>query len=57
MSAGPLLQNDAAVLGLLAATLGAVFCVGPVGAAAVNQVAGLPGPSRVTIKGLAVGHP
>jgi hypothetical protein len=38
-------------------TLGAVFCVGPTGAGAVNNVAGLPGPARVTIKGTAVGHP
>jgi hypothetical protein len=38
-------------------TLGSVFCVGPTGAAAVNNVAGLPGPGRVTIKGQAVGTP
>jgi hypothetical protein len=38
-------------------TLGAVFCVGPVGAASINNVAGLPGPGRVTIKGTAVGAP
>ncbi|MCC6767165.1 MAG: hypothetical protein IT293_21140 [Deltaproteobacteria bacterium] len=38
-------------------TLGAVFCVGPTGAAAVNNVAGLPGPGRVTIKGTAKGLP
>jgi len=38
-------------------TLGAVFCVGPTGAPAVNNVAGLPGPARVTIKGTAVGLP
>jgi hypothetical protein len=38
-------------------TLGAVFCIGPTGASAVNNVAGLPGPGRVTIKGQAIGHP
>jgi hypothetical protein len=45
-------MNDIAV-----PTLGAVFCVAPTGAAAVNNVAGLPGPARVTIKGTAVGLP
>ena len=38
-------------------TLGAVFCVGPTGSASVNNVAGLPGPGRVTIKGTALGLP
>lgn len=38
-------------------TLGAVFCVGPTGSASINNVAGLPGPARVTIKGTAVGLP
>ncbi len=38
-------------------TLGAVFCVGPTSAPAVNNVAGLPGPGRVTIKGTARGLP
>jgi hypothetical protein len=38
-------------------TLGAVFCVAPTGCTAVNNVAGLPGPGRVTIKGTAVGKP
>jgi hypothetical protein len=38
-------------------TLGAVFCVGPTGAPAVNNVAGLPGPGRVTIRGTALGLP
>jgi len=38
-------------------TLGAVFCVGPTGAGAVNNVAGLPGPGRVTIRGTALGLP
>jgi hypothetical protein len=37
--------------------LGSVFCVGPTGAPAVNNVAGLPGPGRVTLTGTAVGHP
>jgi hypothetical protein len=45
-------MNDTAV-----PTLGAVFCVGPTGAAAVNNVAGLPGPGRVTIRGTATGLP
>ncbi len=38
-------------------TLGAVFCVGPTGLSSVNNVAGLPGPGRVTIRGTAVGLP
>ena len=38
-------------------TLGAVFCVGPTSASAINNVAGLPGPSRITIKGTAAGLP
>jgi hypothetical protein len=38
-------------------TLGAVFCVGPTGSSSINNVAGLPGPSRITIKGTAVAHP
>jgi hypothetical protein len=38
-------------------TLGAVFCVGPTGAPAVNNVAGLPGPGRVTLAGTATGRP
>jgi hypothetical protein len=38
-------------------TLGAVFCVGPTGSASVNNVAGLPGPGRVTIRGTATGLP
>jgi hypothetical protein len=38
-------------------TLGTVFCVGPTGAPAVNNVAGLPGPGRVTIRGTALGLP
>jgi hypothetical protein len=38
-------------------TLGAVFCVSPTTAGAVNSVAGLPGPGRVTIKGTALGLP
>ena len=38
-------------------TLGAVFCVGPTGSSSVNNVAGLPGPARVTIAGTAVGLP
>ena len=37
--------------------LGAVFCVGPTGSSSVNNVAGLPGPGRVTIKGTATGLP
>jgi hypothetical protein len=38
-------------------TLGAVFCVGPTSSSSINNVAGLPGPSRITIKGTAVGTP
>ena len=38
-------------------TLGAVFCVGPTGSSSVNNVAGLPGPGRVTIRGTATGLP
>ncbi len=38
-------------------TLGAVFCVGPTGSTSVNNVAGLPGPGRVTIRGTATGLP
>ncbi len=38
-------------------TLAAVFCVGPTSAPAVNNVAGLPGPSRITLQGQAVGQP
>jgi hypothetical protein len=38
-------------------TLAAVFCVAPTNGDAVNNVAGLPGPGRVTIKGTAVGLP
>ena len=38
-------------------TLAAVFCVGPTGAAAVNTVAGLPGPGRTTLRGTALGLP
>jgi hypothetical protein len=37
--------------------LAAVFCVAPTGSSAVNGVAGLPGPGRVTIKGRAEGLP
>jgi hypothetical protein len=38
-------------------TLASVFCVGPTGAGAVNNVAGLPGPGRVTLRGTALGLP
>jgi hypothetical protein len=38
-------------------TLGAVFCVGPTSSSSINNVAGLPGPARVTIKGTATGLP
>jgi hypothetical protein len=38
-------------------TLAAVFCVGPTSASAVNNVSGLPGPGRATIKGQALGLP
>jgi hypothetical protein len=32
-------------------TLGAVFCVNPTSSASVNTAAGLPGPSRLMVKG------
>jgi hypothetical protein len=38
-------------------TLGSVFCVAPTGSSSVNNVAGLPGPARVTIRGTGVGLP
>ena len=38
-------------------TLGAVFCVGPTGSSSVNNVAGLPGPARITLAGTATGAP
>jgi hypothetical protein len=38
-------------------TLAAVFCVGPTGSSSINNVAGLPGPGRVTIRGTAAGAP
>jgi hypothetical protein len=38
-------------------TLGAVFCIAPTGLSSVNNVAGLPGPGRVTIKGTASALP
>lgn len=38
-------------------TLGSVYCVAPTASSAVNAVAGLPGPSRLTLKGTATGHP
>ncbi len=48
---------DAPMNDVASPTLAAVFCTGPTTAAAVNAVAGLPGPGRVTIKGTAVGAP
>ncbi len=48
---------DTPVRDVSSPTLASVFCVGPTGAAAINNVAGLPGPGRTTLKGLAVGHP
>ena len=50
-------QADTPVADVAHPTLGAVFCVGPTGLPAVNTVAGLPGPARVTIKGTAQGLP
>ncbi len=38
-------------------TVAAVFCIGPTGASAVNGVAGLPGPARLTLRGIAKGLP
>jgi hypothetical protein len=37
--------------------LASVYCVAPTAAATVNVVAGLPGPSRLTLRGIATGHP
>jgi hypothetical protein len=50
-------QEDTPVNDVSNPTLGAVFCVGPTGSSSVNNVAGLPGPGRVTIKGTALGLP
>ncbi len=50
-------MEDPPVVDVSNPTLAAVFCVGPTASGAVNNVVGLPGPGRVTIKGLAVGHP
>jgi hypothetical protein len=50
-------QVDAPVNDVAHPTLGAVFCIGPTGLSSVNNVAGLPGPGRVTIKGTAKGLP
>jgi len=38
-------------------TLASIFCVAPTGSSSVNNVAGLPGPARVTINGTATGLP
>jgi hypothetical protein len=38
-------------------TLGATFCIAPVGASAINSAAGLPGAGRVTLNGTARGLP
>jgi hypothetical protein len=38
-------------------TLASIFCVAPTGSSSVNNVAGLPGPGRVTIRGTATGLP
>jgi hypothetical protein len=37
--------------------LGAVFCVAPIGSAAMNNGIGLPGPGRATMNGTATGRP
>ncbi len=50
-------MEDAPMNDVAQPTLGAVFCVAPTGAGAVNNVAGLPGPGRVTIRGTATGLP
>ncbi len=50
-------QEDPPVGDVSHPTLGAVFCIGPTGLSSVNNVAGLPGPGRVTIKGTAEGLP
>ena len=38
-------------------TLASVFCVAPTGSASVNNVAGLPGPGRLTLQGTATARP
>ncbi len=50
-------QEDPPVRDVSRPTLGAVFCIAPTGQASVNNVAGLPGPGRVTIRGTATGLP
>jgi hypothetical protein len=37
--------------------LASVYCVAPTSADAVNGVAGLPAPARLTLRGVATGHP
>ena len=50
-------QADPPVKDTAHPTLATVFCVGPTGSSAINGVAGLPGPARVTIRGTANGLP
>jgi hypothetical protein len=50
-------QEDPPVGDVSHPVLGAVFCIAPTGSSSVNNVAGLPGPGRVTIKGTAEGLP
>lgn len=50
-------QADTPVNDVASPKLAAVFCVGATTASAVNGVAGLPAPGRVTIRGTAVGLP
>ncbi len=38
-------------------TLASVFCLAPTGSASVNNVAGLPGPGRLTLQGTATARP
>jgi hypothetical protein len=49
--------EDPASLDVSKPILASVYCVAPTAAAAVNVVAGLPGPSRLTLRGVATGHP
>lgn len=48
---------DVPVRDAAAPTLGSVFCIAPTGSASVNNVAGLPGPGRMTLHGVATGLP
>ena len=50
-------EADVPVHDTASPTLGSVFCVGPTGSASINNVAGLPGPGRLTLNGTASARP